>query len=450
MSAPPGRGPTGGTRSVADPGPRATGGIRPAVSGHAYPWDVLGDPDFPARAADLGVGAVTLAAAYHSCRAATPLHPTRQVVDASHAALYRRVRPEVWSGRRLAPLAPGWLSEPDPFGDAARILATAGLPVTAWVVLTHNTRLGTAHPDVAVVNCFGERYPYALCPQWTEVREYAATLAAEACRDVPVEGVSLEACGQLGLTHLSHHEKTDGAWSPASVRLLSVCCCAACRAAWRARGLDDHRIVADLRAVVRALSASTEVDAPVAELIGAETAAGVLAARHAAATALRGEVLAGLPAGIRVTLHASPDPWATGPSPGLAAAVATSPGLGVAASPDQTVAASPGLAVAASPGGAARALPGVSLPGVAGVLVPAWPTGPGTAAGVAAMRSAVGPEIRVGAYVTVLAPVGLDEVSGHVGRLRAAGADELHLYHLGLAPAGRHDGFAAAVKSFEG
>ncbi|GIG62201.1 hypothetical protein Lfu02_65730 [Longispora fulva] len=399
------------------------------VAGHTYPWDVLGDPDFPARAAGLGVGAVTLAAAYHSCRAATPLHPTRQVVDASYAALYRRVRPEVWSGRRLAPLAPGWLSEPDPFGDAARILATAGLPVNAWVVLTHNTRLGTAHPDVTVVNCFGERYPYALCPQWTEVREYAATLAAEACRDVPVEGVSLEACGQLGLTHLSHHEKTDGAWSPASVRLLSVCCCAACRAAWRARGLDDHRIVADLRAVVRALSASTDVDAPVAELIGAETASGVLEARHAAATALRGEVLAGLPAGIRVTLHASPDPWATGPSPGLA----------VAGSPA-------GTAPAAVPGA-----PGAtSLPGVASVLVPAWPTGPGTAAGVAAMRSAVGPDVRVGAYMTVLAPVGLDEVAGHVGRLRAAGADELHLYHLGLAPAGRHDGFASAVKAFEG
>ncbi|MGY0236267.1 hypothetical protein [Longispora urticae] len=384
------------------------------VAGHAYPWDVLGDPAFPERAAGLGVRSVTLAAAYHSCRAATPLHPARQVVDASYAALYRPVRPEAWTGR-LVPRTPGWMAESDPFGEAAGILRAAGLPVTAWVVLTHNTRLGTAHPDVAVVNCFGERYPYALCPQWAEVRGYAATLAAEACRDVPLDGVSLEACGQLGITHLSHHEKTDGAWSPASARLLSVCCCGACRRAWRDRGLDDHRLVADLRAVVRALSGSTGIDAPVADLIGAEEAWGVLATRHSAAAALREEVLAGLPAGVPVTLHASPDPWATGPSPGLPL-------------PDTGA---------------------VPLPGVAGVLVPAWPVASATAAGIGAMRAAVGPGVDVGAYVTVLAPTAVDDVPTHARRLRAAGADGLHLYHLGLAPSDRHKGLTRAIEAFE-
>lgn len=37
-----------------------------------YPWDVVGDPDAPARVVDLGVRQVTLAAAYHSTRALTP------------------------------------------------------------------------------------------------------------------------------------------------------------------------------------------------------------------------------------------------------------------------------------------------------------------------------------------------------------------------------------------
>ena len=59
------------------------------VAGHAYPWDVLGDGAFPGRVRDLGIGTVTLAASYHSTRAATPLHPRHQVVTAGHAALYR-------------------------------------------------------------------------------------------------------------------------------------------------------------------------------------------------------------------------------------------------------------------------------------------------------------------------------------------------------------------------
>ena len=183
------------------------------ASGHAYPWDVIDDPDFPARVRKAGLDTVTLAATYHSTRAATPLHPNRRVVDARHAALYRPIRARAWAGQRLKPAGPDWMPEPDPFGQAAEVLRGNGLRVTAWIVLTHNSRLGTAHPDVTVVNCFGERYPYALCPASPQVRWHAATLAAEAVRDAAVDAVSLEACGQMGVDHLGHHEKTVGAWN---------------------------------------------------------------------------------------------------------------------------------------------------------------------------------------------------------------------------------------------
>src|SRR2546421_6293114 len=198
------------------------------IAGHAYPWDVLGDPGFPDRVAAHGLTHVTLAAAYHSARASSRLPPVHQIVDARYAALSRTVLDEVWAGRRLRPLAPDWVPD-DSFVSAASALRSAGLRVSAWVVLTHNTRLGTENPDVAVTNCFGDRYPYALCPAHAEVRDYAATLAAEAVRDVPLAGISLEACGQLGLDHNGHHEKTAGAWSPLGARMLSICCCAACQ-----------------------------------------------------------------------------------------------------------------------------------------------------------------------------------------------------------------------------
>jgi hypothetical protein len=348
------------------------------VSGHAYPWDVLGDPGFLARAPRR----VTLAATYHSTRAATPLHPAHRIVDARWAALYRPVRPSAWTGQDLRPLEPTWVrsASGDPFGEAATLLKRAGHEVTAWIVLTHNTRLGTRRPDVAVVNCFGEPYPYALCPAHAEVRDHAATLAAEAVHDLDLDGVSLEACGQLGVTHLGHHEKTDGAWSPETARLLSICCCTACRGAWVRDGLDPAEVVAALRA-------GTPSD---------EMLAALLAVRHRHTDLLRAQVLDGI--SLPVTLHAHPDPWATGPSPGLTRSAASD---------------------------------------VDALLVPCWPLGSEDL-----VRQAASHGRPIDAYVTVLHPMDPAALAPHVRALRAAGADRFSLYHLGLAPAWRQDLFA--------
>lgn len=342
------------------------------LTGHAYPWDVLGDPGFVDRTA--GLTTVALAAAYHSIRAATPMHPNYQVVDASYAALYRPVRESAWRGRRLRPNQPSWMSTSDSFGAAATVLRDAGLRVSAWVVLTHNTRLGTEFPDLTVVNCFGDRYPYALCPSWPEVRAYAATLAAEAAEGA--DEVSLEACGQLGLTHLSHHEKTDGAWTPTAQRWLSVCCCSACQKGWSGRGLDPSWVLSTLREAVRTSGAVPFAD-------------DLLAVRQAATDRLRAEVLSGL--SIPVTLHAHPDPWVTGASPGLTPTAGSD---------------------------------------VSALVVPAWPldSAPVVTAAVATGRP-------VDAYVTVLqADTGVQE---HVTSLVEGGATGLAIYHLGLAPSWR-------------
>ncbi|MEV4517085.1 hypothetical protein AB0K00_50040 [Dactylosporangium sp. NPDC049525] len=336
------------------------------LAGHAYCWDVLGDPAFADRATALRLDTVTLAAAYHSVRAATPLHPRHRVVEARYAALYRPVRASAWHGRRLAPLAPDWTGDPDPFRAAAAALHARGLGVTAWVVLTHNTRLGTEHPDVTVVNCFGDRYPYALCPSWTEVRDYAALLTAEAVRDVPVRAVSLESCGQMGVAHAGHHDKTSGAWDLDEQRRLSVCCCAACRRGWAAAGADPDRIADRLR------------HGP----LPPDDTAVVVGARLRAAAAMRAQCTAALD-GIPVLLHASTDPWATGPSPGHAAS--------------------------------------------GRLLLNAWAGTPET---VAAVAGAAAQGATVHAYVTALAGA---DLPGHVRALVAAGAAGISLYHLGLA-----------------
>jgi len=372
------------------------------VVGYAYPWDIIGDPDFGERVIGLGIAEVSLAASYHGARAATPLHPQHRLVEAPHAALYRPVRERAWAERGLVPITASWVDSVDPFAEAAELLAAHALRVQAWVVLAHSSRLGLLRPDLVVRNCFGDRYSYALCPSQMEVRDYATTLAVEAVRNVAVSGVSVEGLGQLGVAHNGLHEKTDGAYGPAAQRILSVCCCDGCQRAWTAAGWDPREVINRLRTALLGVQQGTQAaSATMEQLLSDELAGALLTARYATQNALRAMVfdaLAGAAPGARITLHGQPDPWATGPSPAVTEAVFEAAAVTVDA-----------------------------------VLVPAWPAAPATYASVSDTRQLAPEAISVGAYVTVLPPADLGTVLDHARAVVAAGADELHLYHLGLA-----------------
>lgn len=355
---------------------------------YLYPWDVVGDPSAAERIAALGVDAVALAAAYHSVRAATPFHPAHRVVNAHHAALYLPVRDAAWSGSRLVPGTPGWMPRPDSFLEARDALRAVGLPVHAWTVLTHNTRLGHAHPDLAVRNAFGDPYPYALCPSSAEVRAYCTTLVGEVAELGEPDGLVLEACGPLGLGHGGHHEKTEGAdWDASADRLLSWCFCAACVSRYEAAGLEPHR----LRHHVREAVDQTASFPP--------TLMQSLRKIRTTLTAdLRREVLEAATG--PVTLHASADPWATGPFATIA---------DDAAPPVDTLVAS------------------------------AWTSADQGVANLAALRPLAAPTTRLAAYLPVLPPRPADPsaLAAEWTTCLAAGADELHLYHAGLASPAR-------------
>ncbi|MWJ19620.1 hypothetical protein DOU17_11960, partial [Clavibacter michiganensis subsp. michiganensis] len=220
-----------------------------SVSFCAYPWDLIDDPGAVARVRAAGADGVAIAAAYHSVRAATPLHPRHRIVDARSAALYLPVREGAWGELRPDDDTP-WVG-PDAFARAAGVARAAGLRVEAWIVLTHSTSVGTRNPGSCVVNAFGEAYPYALCPARPEVREYAAVLVAETAAAADLDGVMLEACGPMGLGHLGHHEKTAGAdWSAEQEALLSICFCTVCVALLAEAGEDPDALRAEARARV--------------------------------------------------------------------------------------------------------------------------------------------------------------------------------------------------------
>lgn len=377
------------------------------VTGYAYPWDVLGDPGFADRVGELGVDEVAVAASYHATRAATPWWADRTAMLATHSALYRPVREEVWRFRSLRPVAAEWLDLTDSAGDAVRALAAAGTRTALWVVLTHNSVLGGRFPGATTRDCFDQPYPWALCPSRVEVRDYAATLAAECVRDLTTDTVILESCGQMGAVHQHTHEKTDAVWAPAVARLLSVCCCPACTDCWREVGLDPRRTRARIRERVLSIIASGDLTVT-EDGLPADVRDAVLACRQRSTDLLRADVLAAIGGRSRVVLHGSPDPWATGALPGLTPAVGKD---------------------------------------VQGVVVPCWQPGADL---VAAARADLPAAVDVGAYVTGVAAAPVPDMAGYVRDLAAAGASELHLYHLGLAGPGRWPDLRTAVDAAHG
>jgi hypothetical protein len=376
---------------------------------YLYPWDVVGDPAAAERVASLGVDTVALAANYHSVRAATPYHPAHRLVDARHAAIYTRYRPRVWAGLRLTPGRPDWVAGDDPFGAARDALRAAGLAVHAWLVLAHDTRVGTDHARLAVRDAYEHTHRHAPCPAQPDVAYYLWKLAAEVMECAQADGVVLESAGPMGAVHAGRHEKTDGADWPAVVgQLLSLCFCAACRRRYASAGVDPDLLAARVR---DALRPDVAPPADVDEALG-DTADAVRGSRTALAAETQRRVLDAVgraAPNARVTLHGNPDPWATG-------AFATVAG-------------------------------GID-PRVHAVVANAWDTDPRvTGERISALRRLASAGTAVGAYLLALPPwpADADRLRAAAADHRAHGATELHLYHAGLASPGRLDALRAVV-----
>ncbi|WP_235093024.1 hypothetical protein [Streptomyces sp. A1-5] len=379
-----------------------------------YPWDVVGDPDAPARLAELGLAQVTLAAAYHSTRALTPRHPHHRIVTARHSAVLYPPDPDRWAGRRLRPYPQDWIADPDPFGTAARALTAAGLEVHSWVVLAHNSRLGADHPALVVRNVYGDRYPWAPCIARPEVRDHLVRLAAEAAVRPGARGVELESCGWYGLAHLHGHDKIGGVGLGGVAEcLMSLCCCPVCLAGYAELGLAESELRARVRRALEPVWAGAALPdaggragewAAVEELLGPEPAGAVRAWRDRAADELRRAVVDAVRDaaarasvdGFRVLLHADPAPHRCGANPGVA--------------------------------------PAAALACADGVVVPC--TGDAAARAEALRPFAERPAgATVAANLTVVAGMGgrPDRLAADAAHAASLGADELRLYHAGLA-----------------
>ena len=224
---------------------------------YAYAWDLAetGVSEALDRFLALGLDTVTVAGSYHAGKFLRP-HGKGKVYFPEDGTVYFKANPERYGA--IKPVPNSMLAEL----DVLRELTNQGrLATNVWLVLMHNTRLGTQHPQSAVVNAFGDRYIYNLCPSAPDARAYAIGLARDVTASYPVSGVSLETPGFLPYAHGFHHEfalNRPNRWLDSQ---LGLCFCEHCQAGAKRAGIPvealRQQVAGDIEAYL-----SSDVDFP--------------------------------------------------------------------------------------------------------------------------------------------------------------------------------------------
>ena len=198
---------------------------------YAYPWNLHEPAVELARMADMGMSHVTVAASYHAGKFLQPRDAHGRVYFPEDGTVYFRPARDY---SRLKPQVARITEERDILRD---LCERDDMPVRAWTVLNHNSRMGWQHPEVTARNAFGDSYPYSLCPANPDVQAYAVAL----CEDLAgynLESLLLETPGWLTYAHGYHHEVAQlqsNAWLDG---MLGLCFCRDCVAGAGRAGID--------------------------------------------------------------------------------------------------------------------------------------------------------------------------------------------------------------------
>ncbi|MGH2411842.1 MAG: hypothetical protein ACRDGS_15995, partial [Chloroflexota bacterium] len=215
------------------------------ASVYAYPWDVVDESvdGFCRNAREqLGVDTISLAASYHAGKLILPHNPRRKVYYPEDGSLYFRPDPAAFVDSPIQPHVGKLAIEQDVLADLCKVSVGAGLEIIAWTVCLHTTRLGSAYPEYAPVNAFGDPAITYLCPAQPAARAYVRALAGDLARRYPLKAIQLEAAHHMPFVHGFHHEMQQVRVTPALQILLGLCFCPACLELARDNGVDGARV----------------------------------------------------------------------------------------------------------------------------------------------------------------------------------------------------------------
>ena len=225
---------------------------------YTYAWDLAeeGVSKAVGQFEALGLDTVTIAGSYHAGKFLRPHGRAGKVYFPEDGTVYFKANPARYGA--IKPVANSLLSSQ----DVLRELTSQDLMKTnVWLVLLHNTLLGSAHPDSAVSNAFGDRYIYNLCPSAPDARAYAIGLAQDVTETYPVSGLSMETPGFLPYAHGFHHEfalNRPNRWLDSQ---LGLCFCPHCLKGAKAAGINSARLKTQVAKDVSAYLAS-DLDYP--------------------------------------------------------------------------------------------------------------------------------------------------------------------------------------------
>jgi hypothetical protein len=190
---------------------------------YTYAWDLedWGYDRAVAEIAEAGFTAINLATAYHAGKFILPRNPKRRVYFSEDGSIY--FNPDLSRYGRIQPRVNSLVcAGSDPVSKLTAETRARGLEYVAWTVLTHNTWLGTAYPDTATVNAFGDPQLHTLSPAHPDVREYLVAMIADFARKTDVAAIELESPGYMGFAHGFHHEIFGVEPDAATAQLLAL------------------------------------------------------------------------------------------------------------------------------------------------------------------------------------------------------------------------------------
>jgi hypothetical protein len=214
-----------------------------------YPWDIQyeGVQNVVDSVAALGVTRLVVATAYHSAEVIAPRRTTNVVTVAEANTSHLHLPPNTFSGLSLAHSSIA-NDDPDLFYRLKQATNAAGIGLDAWGVAFHNTSLATTHPEVSIMNCFGDRFTHGLCPASPAARIYAVELFAGIAGTGFFDRVLAESISYLLYSHGHPHELWGARLDVATRYLLSLCFCEYCTLAATSRDIDVEALRAKVAA----------------------------------------------------------------------------------------------------------------------------------------------------------------------------------------------------------
>ena len=225
---------------------------------YTYAWDLAeeGVSKAVGQFEALGLDTVTIAGSYHAGKFLRPHGRAGKVYFPEDGTVYFKANPARYGA--IKPVATSLLGTQDVLRE---LTLQQGMKTNVWLVLLHNTLLGSAHPDSAVSNAFGDRYIYNLCPSAPDARAHAIGLAQDVTETYPVGGLSMETPGFLPYAHGFHHEfalNRPNRWLDSQ---LGLCFCPHCLKGAKGAGINAARLKTQVAEDVSAYLAS-DLDYP--------------------------------------------------------------------------------------------------------------------------------------------------------------------------------------------